>query len=547
MRNLSRYAALCAALSMFAPAAALACGGLFCSVPPDPLVPTPPAPVDQTAENIIFEVNDDETITAHVQIAYTGSADDFAWIVPVPDVPDVAESEDAWFAALESATRPVVFLPPPDPCPQPNGSTGRRSGGGCGGDDSATSGSLADGSREPESSELVSVLASASTENYTYEVVEAAEATDLIGWLADNGYNVSDNMAPAMQPYLDDEMVYLAVRLREGRSADNIVPIAMTYPGDAPMIPLQLTAVAAQPLMGVQVWILGDTAFHPANYAEVTVDPSQLAYDADGRTSYFAWVARATAEADGHLFVTQAVLGTSLFGGLGLDDLLDGHEVVSRFYTRMNPEHMDLDPMFEAGTPDTRVPAAVDMSLNPSIQDCNTIVAERLPSQCAFHFCGDGATCYETESGSVGCDCPDGQVVSRVTSPDGSPSMTCVPADNPLGITAEAGGAGGEFDPCADVDCGSGACVLRSGFPTCQCDDGAVASVTADDGGVYCLPTDGVLEAFGPGGGAESVRASTSTARAPLTNTRDWRHATAPLLPPVLVVLGLVALRRRAT
>ncbi len=545
MRSLSRYAAWCAALSTFVPAAALACGGLFCSVPPDPLVPSPPAPVDQTAENIIFEVNDDDTITAHVQIAYTGSADDFAWIVPVPDVPDVAESDDAWFAALEGATRPVVFLPLPDPCPQPNGSSGRRSGVGCGGEDSASSAPVY-GSDDPESSELVSVLASASTENYSYEVVQAAEATDLIGWLADNGYNVSDNMAPAMQPYLDGGMVYLAVRLREGRSADNIVPIAMTYPGDAPMIPLQLTAVAAQPLMGVQVWIFGDTAFHPANYADVTVDTTQLAYDADGRTNYFAWVARATAEADGHLFVTQAILGTDSFGGLGLDDLIDGHEVVSRFYTRMNPEHMNLDPMFEAGAADTRVFPSIDMSGNASIQDCNTIVAERLPSQCAFHYCGAGATCYETDSGTVGCDCPDGQVASRVTAPDGSRSMTCVPADNPLGITAEAGGVGGEFDPCADADCGSGTCVLRSGFPTCLCDDGAVAATTAD-GGVYCLPTDGTLEAFGPGGGAESVRASASTARAPLTQERDWRHAAAPVVPPMMVMLGLLALRRRAT
>ncbi|MEO1272877.1 MAG: hypothetical protein AAFX99_32720, partial [Myxococcota bacterium] len=44
-----------------------ACGGLFCAVPQGPAVA--PEPVDQNAERIVFEVDEDEgTITAHVQI-----------------------------------------------------------------------------------------------------------------------------------------------------------------------------------------------------------------------------------------------------------------------------------------------------------------------------------------------------------------------------------------------------------------------------------------------------------------------------------------------
>ena len=60
-----------------------ACGGLFCQS----------TPVDQLAERIIFTVNKNDTITAYVQINYTGEAHDFSWVVPVPSVPkvDVAE------------------------------------------------------------------------------------------------------------------------------------------------------------------------------------------------------------------------------------------------------------------------------------------------------------------------------------------------------------------------------------------------------------------------------------------------------------------------
>ena len=78
-----------------------ACGGLFCQS----------TPVDQQAERIIFTVNDDGTITAYVQINYTGSAPDFSWVVPVPSVPEVDVAEIASFDELSNLTAPL-FMPP---------------------------------------------------------------------------------------------------------------------------------------------------------------------------------------------------------------------------------------------------------------------------------------------------------------------------------------------------------------------------------------------------------------------------------------------------
>src|SRR5215207_969650 len=78
-----------------------ACGGLFCQN----------VPVDQQAERIIFTVNGDSTISAYVQINYTGSAPDFSWVVPVPSVPQVDVAEIATFDELSSLTSPI-FIPP---------------------------------------------------------------------------------------------------------------------------------------------------------------------------------------------------------------------------------------------------------------------------------------------------------------------------------------------------------------------------------------------------------------------------------------------------
>ena len=54
---------------------ALACGGFFCQN----------SPIDQNAERIIFTQNRDGTISAYIQIQYTGSAPDFSWILPIPE------------------------------------------------------------------------------------------------------------------------------------------------------------------------------------------------------------------------------------------------------------------------------------------------------------------------------------------------------------------------------------------------------------------------------------------------------------------------------
>ena len=84
-----------------------ACGGFFCTT----------TPVDQNAERIIFTQNGDGTVSAYVQIEYTGEAPDFSWILPLPEAiaaEDVEVPEDAMaaFTELEVATDPVFLMPP---------------------------------------------------------------------------------------------------------------------------------------------------------------------------------------------------------------------------------------------------------------------------------------------------------------------------------------------------------------------------------------------------------------------------------------------------
>ena len=94
--------------TVWAPSAS-AYGGFFCTN----------VPVDQDAERIIFTQNRDGTVSAYVQIEYTGAAPDFSWILPLPeaipaDAVEVPEDAMDAFRELEAATDPV-FIPPPVP------------------------------------------------------------------------------------------------------------------------------------------------------------------------------------------------------------------------------------------------------------------------------------------------------------------------------------------------------------------------------------------------------------------------------------------------
>jgi hypothetical protein len=94
------FAATALALASQAPSAK-ACGGFFCGR----------APVDQTAERILFEVGDD-SVTMTTQISYNGAAEDFAWVLPLFEVPDpdsLAVFPQRALTGLDAATGPGLL------------------------------------------------------------------------------------------------------------------------------------------------------------------------------------------------------------------------------------------------------------------------------------------------------------------------------------------------------------------------------------------------------------------------------------------------------
>ena len=482
-RTLVLFALAVAALPLLLPAPAEACGGFFYDV-------SEIVPVEQNTERMLFEVNADGTITALMEIRYTGAAEDFSWIVPVPDLPDLGVAPPETLALLDAATRPTI-IPPPTRCTQgpaiqaPN----RAGGGGLGwGDDD----------------DSVEVLMTEQVGPYDATVIGADDPDALIDWLDTEGYLVTPEMEPLVAGYVAAEMVFVAVRLTADAVVEDIAPIHLTYTGTEPQIPITIAAVAAEPEMGIITWIAGEDRYGPTSWPELEIAVDDV--NADPRTTgsnYHPLVSWRLDQAGGQAIVPEYVgpsadVQLEIENGWGwdaqyeeaiawLDDLTDRSGKLTRLYSRAGGWEIDDDPSFAASA-GADFDGFFDLSDRPAVEICAN--PDRPGVACGELYCGLDASCATTSEGD-GCLCPDGYTARLVDAPKAfrrtmEPTVVCELIAHDM--TASLSELGMEFDadPCASATCGDdGQCLAVNGFATCDCDDG-YAAVNVD-GELTCL------------------------------------------------------------
>ncbi len=307
-----------------------ACGGLFCQT----------VPVAQQAERIIFTMNADDTITAYVQINYTGDAPDFSWVVPVPTVPEVDVAEIDTFDELDRLTQPIIMAPPIPDCVFQNIRMP------LGGNAMILESSM-------DMSAEVQVLASGTAGPYEYDVVDSPDPDALIEWLRENDYQVTEDMEPLIHVYNEEGMPFLAMKLQPESGAQDIQPVVMTYESEFPMIPIRLTAVAATPNMNILTWIFAGEQAFPENYEHITIQDKDIRgnrFTASGN-NYMQLLDAAIDTENGLAMTTEYAQTTSELSNLQITDpllqeLTQDYAYVTRLLGRMSPEEMTLDPVF---------------------------------------------------------------------------------------------------------------------------------------------------------------------------------------------------------
>lgn len=296
--RVSTYLAAAAATTLALTAApARACGGFFCSQA---------QPVNQAAERIVFSQNGDGTVTAVIQILYEGPSENFSWLLPIATVPegdDIAVASDLAFTRLQAATNPSYLLNTrvEGQCrPTSNFATPQAASG-------APSAPNESPSYDPDSG--VVVAASGIVGSFEWTALELDPMLDdpaasAVEWLTANGYDVTPGSDGLLRPYLAEGMYLLALRLTKGSLAGSIRPIVLTYDAELPMIPIKLTAVAANDDMGVMAWLLSDARAVPMNFNALELNEARINwFNASG--NYNDVVTAAADDAGGQGFVTE--------------------------------------------------------------------------------------------------------------------------------------------------------------------------------------------------------------------------------------------------
>jgi Uncharacterized protein conserved in bacteria (DUF2330) len=287
---------------LLAPSPAAACGGFFCQAT---------NPVNQAAERIIFAKEELGKVTAVIEIKYQGPSQNFSWLLPVSGVPEkIGLASTSAFDLLQGQTNPQYNL---TVSVEGTCASNRLASGG----NTAVPGVSLGGEASGDDHGGVTVEASGVVGAFEWTVIsldaslaEPAEAA--VKWLKENGYDVPQGAPGLLGPYLADGLNLLALKLKKGASTGSIRPIVLTYDSEQPMIPIKLTAVAANENMGVLAWVLGEARAVPVNYYALELNEARINWFA-ASTNYGDVVNAAADDAGGQGFVTEMAGSTIPF------------------------------------------------------------------------------------------------------------------------------------------------------------------------------------------------------------------------------------------
>lgn len=269
--------AVAAATVVIRAQAADACGGCF--APPETVTS-----VD--SHRMVISLSPEQT-TLWDQIRYTGDPEDFVWVLPVPSSEATIEVADGlFFDELESFTAPQISAPPLPPgpsCPPPPDGWG-----GFGGQDAA-----------PSSDAGVDVYREEVVGPYQTVVIGSESADALVDWLNDNDYLVPDATLPTIQHYIDNDSVFIVLRLAPDQGVSAMQPVRVQYPGYMSTFPLKMVTVGAYGTLALTLWVIAEQRYDAINYGTVQIDPSELVWDFWTNSSNYSELFRAAIDANG--------------------------------------------------------------------------------------------------------------------------------------------------------------------------------------------------------------------------------------------------------
>lgn len=309
-----------------------ACGGCF--VPAE----------TQTAvdsHRMVIALGMEETVLWD-QIVYSGSPEDFVWVLPVPSPDVVIETADSeFFDALDRGTAPQI-----QPVSSPPFCSFAADSAGCGASASDAGGPA------PADTPFDGVIVYDHGVVGPYETltIGAEDPNALYDWLELNGYAITEDAVPAMEYYIGLEHAFVVLRLQPDEQVSAMEPVRVRYPGFMGTFPLKMVVVGAQGVLDLSLWVFAEQRYDAVNYGTLEIDESRLEWDWNTNTSNYAARFDATVEEGGSRAWVAEFAGT--MEQIWLPDTEDTALIrstvqispyLTRLRTRVLVDHLDED------------------------------------------------------------------------------------------------------------------------------------------------------------------------------------------------------------
>ncbi|MGW2176765.1 DUF2330 domain-containing protein [Streptomyces sp. NPDC001732] len=255
--------------SLIGPAYACGCGAM---VPRD----ESQVSVDRETSVVAWDGRTEQIV---MRLTVRGNAPEAAWIMPVPHRASVELGDASLFSELSALTAPAhetrhYFWPRSDDWPFAP-TTGDRVG--------------APSAAAPP----VEVVGRERLGPFDVARLAATDPKALQGWLEENGFELPDRLATALEPYVEQKWEYVAVRLaprEEGRPlTGSLEPLRLRFASGRLIYPMRLSKLASTP-QELGLYVLAAHRMEPrgpigGDAPEVTyagrIDPASEHGDAD--------------------------------------------------------------------------------------------------------------------------------------------------------------------------------------------------------------------------------------------------------------------------